>query len=135
MNDYPAPLLAEAQRLSDGGWNPAEITRILRRNGSPVSEPTVRRWVDPEYAARQREWNRRAQALHRVRENPPRFITVLRRQPTREYAEARAKALVQVAGLTPGMAARAMTFDFDEPWTDHRVRTLVGRRAHRDGGP
>lgn len=43
---------------ADDAWSVYAIARYLTGKGYPVSERTVRRWIDPEYAERDRERNR-----------------------------------------------------------------------------
>lgn len=78
--DHPSNVVARARELGEAGWNAAQITRRIPQEfpGSKPARTTVRRWIDPDYALRQREswrsggvqtrrwgWSRR---LRRIRE-------------------------------------------------------------------
>lgn len=89
---HQAATIAEARRLYDGGWNPAEIGRILG-----VSRNTVVYWVHPRDAARQRLYQKRERRARRIR------------------------ALID-GGLTYQNVAKVMAVDTGEEWTVAKIR-------------
>lgn len=75
---YPMPVVTRAREHSEAGWKPGKIALLLKKEfGLTISVVTVRRWVDPDYADRQRrsqdqsEWKNRwgwKRRLRRIRE-------------------------------------------------------------------
>lgn len=50
---YPTTLMVEARVLAEGGWNRAEIRRVLQeRHGVAPDRETIKRWCSPSYSDR-----------------------------------------------------------------------------------
>lgn len=60
---YPIATVKLSQELSDAGWKPAAIRRILEREGHPVpTRTTIYEWINPDYRDRQRDLERQRRA-------------------------------------------------------------------------
>ncbi len=131
---FSAALVAEANRLHDGGWSAYAIAALFRRRGTHVDERTVKAWVDPDTAARRREQTR--QRMRRI--NAERTGGRLGAGPPRspDFRFARIVSL-RALGLSRAAVAKVMTFDFpDTPVTEAEVRYAleVGRPPAAFGG-
>jgi hypothetical protein len=88
------PVITRARQLGGAGWKSAEVRRILAEE-FPDHSPTlttVTRWIDGDYAERQREcvrrgrcrmakhwgWRRRLQRLRELREAGLRFPEIVK---------------------------------------------------------
>lgn len=80
---HPSNVVARAKVLAEAGWTAAQIARRIPSEfpGIAPAETTVRRWIDPDYAERQREhcrtggaetrrwgWRRRLARIRQLRE-------------------------------------------------------------------
>lgn len=102
---------AEAIMLKGGGWNAAEITRLMQAAGRPVTYTAVRLWVDDEAAelqrARDRRYRRRKRAQTETFAWPGRVSGGWKLRRMRALSE---------AGVSCSAIAALMTFDFpDDP--------------------
>lgn len=114
---YSARMAAKAREHHRAGWKPSEIPRLIRSEfGLTPASTTVRRWVDPKYAARQAAWNR-SKAASKSQAYRQRVLTDLRGRGLS------VRALGQVSAVLWGEELSAV-----------QVRTrLEGRRGYSKG--
>jgi hypothetical protein len=57
---HPIAVVNRAKELAEAGWTAAQIARQIPKEfvGVAPAETTVRRWIDPDYAERQRQSDR-----------------------------------------------------------------------------
>jgi hypothetical protein len=94
LRGYPMPVITRARELGAAGWRAAKIRQLLATE-FPDHSPTlttVSRWIDEDYAERQREccrqgdatmahrwgWRRRVQRIRELREVGLKFPDVAR---------------------------------------------------------
>lgn len=61
-NRYTVADAGRAVALHEAGWTVTQIASILKGEGLDVHPTTVRRWVDADYADRQRRFTRQSHA-------------------------------------------------------------------------
>jgi hypothetical protein len=117
---HPIAVVNRARKLADAGWNAAQIARRIPTEfpGIEPAQTTVRRWVDPEYAERQK-------TRHRVGGSKARKWGWRRRLD-------RARDL-RSAGLTYSAIAAVMRLDFGLDLSEQQVERLVNERITERG--
>jgi hypothetical protein len=117
---HSSAVVVRACELAEAGWNAAQIARRIPKEftGVAPAETTVRRWVDPDYAERQR-------TREQVGESKMRRWGWRRRL-------ARVRAL-RGAGLTHASVAAVMHLDFGLDLTDRQVERLVNEKVTEQG--
>lgn len=130
---HSAATMLEAQRLAAAGWTSQGIVRVFARNGITVTERTVKRWVDPDFAAKRR----RSQVLREREKNAAARGGRLAGPPrSPEFRQARIESLAKL-GVSMAAIAKVMSFDFpNEPITvrvvEHALQTGRPPKVYRD---
>jgi hypothetical protein len=122
---YTSADKAEALKLKHGGWNTAEITRLMQAAGIPVTYTAVRLWVDPEFAERHRAHNRAAK--RRKLAETATFSWPGRATPDWKL---RRMEVLRRAGVSVSAIKKIMHIDFpnDPPLTEHQIRYAIEQR-------
>lgn len=113
---------ARVCELYEAGWKPAEIRRLLQREGHPVPSPnTMWLWTHPRKAAQQAQRDLEKTRVWRTERASFSWPGV--RGP--EWKRARMLTMLK-AGVCPPDVARVMSIDFpnDPPVTEDNVRRL-----------
>lgn len=119
--------VTRARELHEAGWSVGRVVRLLKRElDIEVSEITVRRWVDPDFADQMRRWGRQHTRRQRHHTATFRFPGVR----TSAWKHARMRALRDDAGLSAAAISRLMTFDFGEPISERTVRRVLADDAN-----
>jgi hypothetical protein len=117
---HSTAVVARARDLAAAGWNATDIARRIPKEfpGIAPAATTVRRWIDPDYAERQR-----------VREQVggPK----MRRWGWRRRLD-RVRAL-RDAGLTHRAVAAVMGLDFGLDLSEQQVESLVNEKVSEQG--
>jgi hypothetical protein len=122
---YPISVVNTARKMHEAGWGPTFIRRALARDGINVADVTIKRWVDEDYAERQRAAHRARQA--RKRAEQARFTT---HGASDEYRMALMRRL-RAEGLSCTAIGKVSGVLFDKPLTDGQVRYALGEHRGR----
>lgn len=117
---HPMPVVQKARELVESGWTAEEASRILANEGISVTGRTIRKWVDPALAARDRE---RARKFTRARANNAQFRL---RSTTPEFKEAFFRRL-DAEGVPSSSIAKVCTVVFGERVSRHYVLKTLGK--------
>lgn len=121
---HDSTTIGEARRLAElGGWSAYKIAKILTGRGIPVSESTVRRWIDERASELDRGRGRARMRRQRVAERAGKGCW-FRPDATVEYRMARLASLA-ATGVSVAAVAKVMTVDFGDPLTEKEVRQVL----------
>jgi hypothetical protein len=131
---YDSATIAEARKLADASWSAYKIAQIFNRRGIPVSEGTVRCWIDPKYAERRSLGNRQRmrEVLAKAKAERAQGGPWFHANASAEYRMQRLVALATV-GLTVPKLVEVLRLDFGDVLSEHEVRRAVetGRPPRR----
>lgn len=112
---YPAKYAIRARELAEANWSLTDIANILGREfGQRPSVPSVRRWIDPDYAETERFARARGGHLK------PRQRRKMWRLVYDRMCELRFEA-----GLGATAIAKLLTHDFGADVTPEQVRHMT----------
>lgn len=118
--EYTAPLVQQARRYADAGFNASEIQRMLRdEHGQAPSHHTIRTWIDADCLARKRDRIRRWQEKNRTTASKFRLPS-----QTLAYQEAFIRRL-RTEGVPCASIAKVCNVLFDSRWSEFQVRQIV----------
>ena len=125
---YTGRVVAFAKSLHEGGWGVTAIRRMVGEEfGVPQpSANAVRLWVDPAWAERRRESQRREMRKRYAADAKFRFSCP--NAGTVEYREAFVRRLAD-EGVSVRSIPRVLAVMFDEPLTYNQCRYIIEEKA------
>lgn len=127
--NYPTSVMSRAKELTDAGFCPTDVGRIIEREiGEKVSRFTIRRWTDETVAELKRAEDRRRNCLRRAaardgRLGSERHSVILQERRVRSLA---------ATGMPLASVARVMEFDYPGAgWSYGRVRDMLPSKRAR----
>lgn len=129
---HPMTVVTRARQLAEAGWKPAEIRRLLERDGTTVSLATVSRWVNPDA---HRRWSEQAQRWN-ARRAASRGAAggAARRNARPEFKLARLQ-LLRESGLSCRATAIVLGLDFGDTFSEEQIRRAERLGRYPGGKP
>jgi hypothetical protein len=120
----PEAMVLVREMYGDGrnGWGVTDLQRYLERHGVEVSWWTVKKWIDPEYAERERQ-RQRVKARHALRVK--RATPIYRLRILDEPALMDRMRSLRAAELSVAAVAKVLNLDHDLGVTEHEIRNAL----------